>query len=61
MKGRIVVGDTVQLIRFSSFSAGARPPQVARNPATGADIQIPAAKTAELTAANAFTAAVRGT
>jgi DNA-binding protein HU-beta len=41
-------GDAVQLIGFGSFSMGARAARVGRNPATGAEIQIPAAKTVKL-------------
>ena len=40
-------GDAVQLIGFGSFSLGARSARVGRNPVTGAEIQIPAAKPAE--------------
>lgn len=47
-------GDTVQLIGFGSFSTGARAARVGRNPATGAEIQIPAAKTVRFTAGKAF-------
>jgi DNA-binding protein HU-beta len=34
-------GDAVQLIGFGSFSMGARSARLGRNPATGAEIQIP--------------------
>jgi DNA-binding protein HU-beta len=51
-------GDTVQLIGFGSFSTGARAARVGRNPATGAEIQIPAAKTVKFTAGKAFKDAV---
>ncbi|MFM0203252.1 HU family DNA-binding protein [Paraburkholderia fungorum] len=53
-------GDTVQLIGFGSFSTGARAARVGRNPATGAEIQIPAAKTVKFTAGKAFKDAVNG-
>ncbi|MFM0342051.1 HU family DNA-binding protein [Paraburkholderia fungorum] len=53
-------GDTVQLIGFGSFSTGARAARVGRNPATGAEIQIPAAKTVKFTAGKAFKNAVNG-
>ena len=47
-------GDTVQLIGFGSFGTGARAARTGRNPATGAEIQIPAAKTVKFTAGKAF-------
>lgn len=47
-------GDAVQLIGFGTFSMGARAARVGRNPATGAEIQIPAAKTVKFTAGKAF-------
>jgi DNA-binding protein HU-beta len=47
-------GDAVQLIGFGSFSMGARSARVGRNPATGAEIQIPAAKTVKFTVGKAF-------
>jgi DNA-binding protein HU-beta len=54
----VTQGDTVQLIGFGSFSMGARAARVGRNPATGAEIQIPAAKTVKFTAGKAFKDAV---
>jgi DNA-binding protein HU-beta len=54
----VTKGDTVQLIGFGSFSTGARAARVGRNPATGAEIQIPAAKTVKFTAGKAFKEAV---
>ncbi len=54
-------GDTVQLIGFGSFSTGARAARVGRNPATGAEIQIPAAKTVKFTPGKAFKDAANGT
>jgi DNA-binding protein HU-beta len=56
--GAVTRGDTVQLIGFGSFSAGARAARVGRNPATGAEIHIPAAKTVKFTAGKAFKDAV---
>ena len=53
-------GDTVQLIGFGSFSTGARAARIGRNPATGAEIQIPAATTVKFTAGKAFKDAVNG-
>jgi DNA-binding protein HU-beta len=54
----VTKGDPVQLIGFGSFSVGARSARVGRNPATGAEIQIPAAKTVKFTAGKAFKDAV---
>jgi DNA-binding protein HU-beta len=54
----VTEGDTVQLIGFGSFSTGARAARVGRNPATGAEIRIPAAKTVKFTAGKAFKDAV---
>ena len=51
-------GGTVQLIGFGSFSTGERAARVGRNPATGAEIQIAAAKTVKFTAGKAFKDAV---
>jgi DNA-binding protein HU-beta len=56
----VAKGDTVQLIGFGSFSTGARAARVGRNPATGAEIQIAAAKTVKFTAGKAFKDAVKG-
>ncbi|WP_168787484.1 HU family DNA-binding protein [Paraburkholderia aromaticivorans] len=54
----VTKGDTVQLVGFGSFSTGARAARVGRNPATGSEIQIPAAKTVKFTAGKAFKDAV---
>jgi DNA-binding protein HU-beta len=54
----VTKGDTVQLIGFGAFSTGARAARVGRNPATGAEIQIPAARTVKFTAGKAFKDAV---
>ena len=54
----VVGGDTVQLFGFGSFSTGARAARVGRNPSTGAEIQIAAAKTVKFTAGKAFKEAV---
>ncbi|MGF6372934.1 DNA-binding protein HU-beta [Paraburkholderia sp. RAU6.4a] len=56
----VTKGDTVQLVGFGSFSTGARAARVGRNPATGAEIQIAAAKTVKFTAGKAFKEAVNG-
>ncbi|MEZ2311631.1 HU family DNA-binding protein [Paraburkholderia sp. RCC_158] len=54
----VTQGDTVQLVGFGSFSTGARAARVGRKPATGAEIQIAAAKTVKFTAGKAFKDAV---
>jgi DNA-binding protein HU-beta len=56
----VTKGGTVQLIGFGSFSTGARAVRVGRNSATGAEIQIPAAKTVKFSAGKAFKDAVNG-
>jgi DNA-binding protein HU-beta len=56
--GELTKGKTVQLVGFGSFSTGARAARVGRNPATGAEMQIPAAKTVKFTAGKAFKDAV---
>lgn len=53
-------GGSVQLIGFGSFSTGNRAARVGRNPATGAEIQIPAAKTVKFTAGKGFKDRVNG-
>ncbi|MFL9934029.1 HU family DNA-binding protein [Paraburkholderia sp. RL18-103-BIB-C] len=58
--GEVTKGGTVQLIGFGSFSTGARAARLGRNPATGAEIQIPAAKTVKFTAGKTFKDAVNG-
>ncbi len=58
--GEVTKGGTVQLIGFGSFSTGARAARVGRNPATGKEIQIAAAKTVKFTAGKAFKDAVNG-
>ncbi|EIM95593.1 HU family DNA-binding protein [Paraburkholderia hospita] len=54
----VTSGETVQLIGFGSFSTGARAARVGRNPATGAEMQIAAAKTVKFSAGKAFKDAV---
>ena len=54
----VTKGDDVQLIGFGTFKSGKRAARVGRNPATGAEIKIPAAKTVKFTAGKAFKDAV---
>jgi DNA-binding protein HU-beta len=51
-------GDVVQLVGFGSFSTGQRAARTGRNPSTGAEIQIAAARTVKFTAGKAFKDAV---
>ncbi|WP_428840360.1 HU family DNA-binding protein [Burkholderia vietnamiensis] len=56
----VVKGDTVQLVGFGSFSQGSRAARTGRNPSTGEEISIAAAKTVKFTAGKAFKDAVNG-
>jgi DNA-binding protein HU-beta len=51
-------GDAVQLIGFGSFSTGQRAARTGRNPSTGAEMQIAAARTVKFTAGKAFKDAI---
>ena len=51
-------GETVQLVGFGSFSTGTRAARAGRNPRTGEEISIAAAKTVKFTAGKAFKEAV---
>ncbi|MGF6782042.1 HU family DNA-binding protein [Paraburkholderia sp. GAS334] len=50
--------EAVQLVGFGTFSAGARAARVGRNPATGEEMQIAAARTVKFAAGKAFKDAV---
>lgn len=54
----LITGDAVQLIGFGSFSTGQRAARTGRNPSTGAEMQIAAARTVKFTAGKAFKDAV---
>jgi DNA-binding protein HU-beta len=56
----VTKGETVQLIGFGSFSTGKRAARTGRNPKTGEEIRIPAAKTVKFTAGKSFKDAVNG-
>ncbi|CAM2194918.1 DNA-binding protein HU-beta [Paraburkholderia kururiensis] len=58
IKRAVTTGDTVQLVGFGSFATGQRAARVGRNPSTGAEIRIAAAKTVKFTAGKAFKDAV---
>lgn len=51
-------GDSVQLVGFGSFAAGKRAARTGRNPRTGEEIKIAAAKTVKFSAGKAFKDAV---
>lgn len=54
----VVKGDSVQLIGFGVFAAGSRAARTGRNPRTGEEIKIAAAKTVKFSAGKAFKDAV---
>jgi DNA-binding protein HU-beta len=54
----LIADDGVQLLGFGSFSTGQRAARTGRNPSTGAEIQIAAARTVRFTAGKAFKDAV---
>lgn len=47
-------GDSVQLVGFGTFATGARAERTGRNPRTGEEITIAAAKTVKFSAGKAF-------
>jgi DNA-binding protein HU-beta len=51
-------GDSVQLVGFGTFASGSRAARTGRNPRTGEDIKIAAAKTVKFGASKAFKDAV---
>lgn len=54
----MVEGEKVQLVGFGSFEVKTRAARVGRNPKTGAEIEIPAAKTPVFKAGKALKDAV---
>jgi DNA-binding protein HU-beta len=58
IRNALTEGDTVQLIGFGSFSSGKRAARIGRNPKTGEEIKIAAARTVKFTAGKAFKEAV---
>ena len=54
----VVNGDSVQLIGFGAFASGSRAARTGRNPRTGEEIKIAAAKTVKFSAGKAFKDAV---
>ena len=54
----VAKGNTVQLVGFGTFAAGKRAARTGRNPRTGAELQIAAAKTVKFSVGKAFKDAV---
>ena len=50
----VTKGESVQLIGFGTFSSGKRSARIGRNPKTGEEIKIPAAKTVKFSAGKSF-------
>jgi DNA-binding protein HU-beta len=53
-------GENVTLVGFGTFSQGKRAARTGRNPQTGVEIKIPAARTAKFAAGAKLKAAVNG-
>lgn len=51
-------GDTLTVVGFGTFSQGERNERMARNPRTGGEITVPAAKTVKFKAGQKFKDAV---
>jgi DNA-binding protein HU-beta len=56
--GAVAQGDSVQLVGFGTFANGTRAERTGRNPRTGEEIKIAAAKTVKFSAGKAFKDAV---
>ena len=56
----VAKGDTVTLVGFGSFKSVKRAARVGRNPATGAELKIPASISPKFTAGATFKTAVAG-
>jgi DNA-binding protein HU-beta len=54
----VAKGESVQLVGFGTFAAGTRAARTGRNPRTGEEIKIAAAKTVKFSAGKAFKDAV---
>lgn len=54
----VASGDSVQLVGFGTFAQGKREERTGRNPRTGEEITIAAAKTVKFSAGKAFKDAV---
>lgn len=58
IKEAVAGGGVVQLIGFGNFASGERAARTGRNPQTGEEVSIPAAKTVKFTPGKAFKEAV---
>ncbi len=58
--GALAKGDKISLPGLGSFGVSDRAARTGRNPATGAEIQIPASKAAKFSAAKALKDALNG-
>jgi DNA-binding protein HU-beta len=58
IRDALTQGDDVRLLGFGTFSVGQRAASQARNPQTGATIQVPASKQARFKAGKALKAAL---
>ena len=54
----VAKGNTVQLVGFGTFTGGKRAARTGRNPRTGVELQIAAAKTVKFSVGKAFKDAV---
>lgn len=59
IEGALIEGEKVQLIGFGGFEVKERAARTGRNPQTGEEIAIPAAKTVRFKAGKALKEAVR--
>jgi DNA-binding protein HU-beta len=50
----VAKGDSVQLVGFGTFASGSRAERKGRNPRTGAEITVAAAKTVKFAAGKSF-------
>ena len=56
----VAKGETLSLVGFGAFSKGERAERTARNPRTGEEIKVEAAKTVKFKAGQRFKEAVNG-
>ncbi|QOK91552.1 HU family DNA-binding protein [Ralstonia pseudosolanacearum] len=58
IKGALAVGDSVSLVGFGTFSIGERAARMGRNPRTGEEVEIPAARVPKFKPGSELKAAV---
>ncbi|CAH0445477.1 DNA-binding protein HU [Ralstonia syzygii subsp. syzygii] len=58
IKGALAVGDSVQIVGFGTFSISERAARVGRNPRTGEEVEIAAARVPKFKAGSELKAAV---